>query len=122
MMTARLSERKEDALAHWHKARHQPLPGDSRENERQQRHMAFIGEPEAPRPRPRHVGIEFDMMAECVQLSCEIQDMKPPVSRDRDIELSRHRPALWLGSLRLPLFEGVAASNRGDPGCDASRR
>ena len=60
--------------------------------------MTLIGGPEAPRARPWYVRIEFHMMAERMQLSCEIEDVEPPGSRDRDFEPSRHRPALCLGS------------------------
>ena len=60
--------------------------------------MAFVGKPETPRPRPRYVGIEPHIMAELVQLSCEIEDVKPPSGRDRNVEPSRHWPALWLGT------------------------
>ena len=61
--------------------------------------MAFIGKPKAPRPPSRNVGIESYLMAYRMQLSCEIEDVKPPGARDRYVEPSCQRPALWLGSL-----------------------
>jgi hypothetical protein len=47
-------------------------------------------------------------MAYRMQLSCEIKDVKPPGSRDRDFEPSRHWPALWLGLLCARLIRVAA--------------
>ena len=60
------------------------------------------------------------MLAKCMQLSREVEEVKPPGGGNRNIESSRHRRVFSLGSLRFPLIR-VAASNRGDPGAGASR-
>jgi hypothetical protein len=49
------------------------------------------------------------MVAKRMQLSREVEEVKPPGGRDRNIESSRHRRVFSLGSPRFPLIR-VAAS------------
>jgi hypothetical protein len=71
--------------------------------------MAFGSKPEAARSRARDVGIKPHMVAKRMQLSREVEEVKPPGGRDRNIESSRHRRVFSLGSPRFPLIR-VAAS------------
>ncbi len=82
-----------------HQPRQQLLPRDPGQSEREQRYMTLVRKPKTLRPGSWDIGIESHMMAERVQLSCEIEDVKSASSRNGDIKLSRHRLALWLGSL-----------------------